>query len=130
MKDKRKHERFNALARVMIRKANFRATYYTRNVSAGGMYISTDDDLMGLKNFKLTICLSKADPLTVDARAVHHRPPCSNPGSRGYGIEFIGVSEDMRTRIKKAIAQILREQYEKNQRSEQRSPASSLSSCK
>lgn len=130
MKDKRKHERYKAIARVMIRKANFRGTYYTRNVSAGGLYISTEDDLMALKKFKLTICLTITDPITVEARAVHHIPPYSNPMTCGYGIMFVGLSKDMRKQMHHTVSQILEEQEERIRRSEQPSSDFSLQSSK
>ena len=113
MYEKRKKPRHNAIARVIIENDDFKGTYYTRNISAGGMFIATDDDLMKLKSFRVTLCFKKANPITLNAKAVHNYPPRHCPEIKGYGIMFADVSKEMGMKIHECIDMILQEEEQK-----------------
>lgn len=95
--ERRRYDRSRLIVDVFFDGADATAVASTKDLSVGGLYMNTRQELPEGGLLTLRLPFSEGD-VVVNAEVVY-----SNPG-RGVGVRFHGLSERSRTIIERALA--------------------------
>ena len=96
--ERRRHDRSRLIVDVFYDGADMTGVASTKDISPGGLYMNTKDELPEGALLTLRIPFEEGDTV-VNAEVVY-----SNPG-RGVGVRFQGLSEADRARMQRALAE-------------------------
>jgi hypothetical protein len=97
--ERRRHDRSRLIVDVFYDGADMTGVASTKDISPGGLYMNTKDELPEGALLTLRIPFEEGDAVVVNAEVVY-----SNPG-RGVGVRFHGLSEADRARMQRALAE-------------------------
>ena len=95
--ERRRHDRSRLIVDVFFDGSDATAVASTKDISAGGLYMNTRQELPEGGLLTLRLPFAEGD-VVVNAEVVY-----SNPG-RGVGVRFHGLSEQSREIIERALA--------------------------
>lgn len=99
----REHERMPYRVQVEFRTASSFLVAYSVNLSRGGLFLETDEELPTGSVVELELRVPGADPLAVSGMVTWRRPPESPEGPAGLGIEFQDVAPQLGAAIDQLV---------------------------
>ena len=93
MNDDREHDRVPYGMQVEFRTASSFLVAYSVNLSRGGMFLETDEQLPIGSIVRLQLSIPGATSLKLDGRVTWHRGENDREGPPGVGVEFLDVSD-------------------------------------
>lgn len=101
--NQRKHSRFDTDLKVLIKtKGKQSVVSKARNISRGGAMLMTDADLDADSIISINISFQSGNVFKTDAKIM--RKFCENSGKYGYGVQFIGITQNNSKVINKEIS--------------------------
>lgn len=99
----REHERMPYRVRVEFRTASSFLVAYSVNLSRGGIFLETEEELPTGSVVELELHIPGADPLAVAGMVTWRRPPESPEGTAGIGVEFQDVAPQLGAAIDQLV---------------------------
>lgn len=93
MDDSRQHDRIRYGMRVEFRTASSFLIAYSVNLSRGGLFLETEEQLPLGSEIDLQLNVPGSTPLEVTGKVTWHRPEADADGPAGMGVQFQEISE-------------------------------------
>ena len=102
MKEKRKHARIPVTARVSMVERGKKDFYFTKDLSVGGIFLLTEEDIPIGTNLDLEIAVQgMKDLIKLKGKVVR----AEREGEKlvGFGVQFVDVARDDSKKLKKLL---------------------------
>lgn len=100
----REHPRVPCIVRVEYRTPSSFLVAYSVNLSRGGIFLETDQDLPIGSDIALQIAVPDAKPVPLTGTVTWRRPERDDEGPAGVGVEFAETSESLSLMIDDLVA--------------------------